>query len=250
MAMKTIFQLFLLSLSLLLCWSCQQEPIAVIEQTDNIEVYVSGEAMDQDTNAFEAFQYEIGTLFENSPFDDVDPPYIQWFSLPLEDESGPSILTGAMYDTYGNGDPIFALQFWLEGLSSDRQPTETEVLDTFEPGAALPFGKGTGKVDVWLLMPLSGPPSFPLVASRAYYLENPQGELQILSVEDYPWEPGNDNQSVRTGKLIHCTFEGEIGRYDHDKHLSLGLTNFDIVPFTTDVAVPVRGEARFFMEYK
>jgi len=248
--MKTTLYPFFLTLFLLLCWSCQQETIAEIEQADNTAVFVSGEAMDQDTNAFEAFHYEVGKLYENSPFNDIDPPTIHWFSLPLEDDSGPSILTGALYNTYGNSDPLFALQFWIEGLSSDRQPTESEVLSTFEPGTAFPFGKGAGQVDLWLLLPLSGTSSFPFVASRAYYLENPEGELQIISLEDYRWEAENDNQGVRTGKLIRCTFEGEIGRYDHDRHISLGLTDFDIVPFTTDIAIPVRGEARFFLEYE
>jgi len=249
--MKTYFRiLFLLSASSLF-WNCEKKTIFVTEQSAEPITYVSGEVKDVDTTGYKSFYFQSGDQYEYSPYTGIDRPIIAWLSLPLPDPFGSSIVTGAHYINFASSDPIFGLQFWPQSLEGDRQPTHQELESLFEEGKTFPFGKGQGKVDIWLMLPLAKPTTFPPVASRAYYLDEPTGDLTIEAIEDYQFE-SSDNSVGRivTGKLVRCTFEGEIGRYDRDQHIEQGLEGGNTVPFNTEVSVPVRGEARFFVEYE
>jgi hypothetical protein len=107
----------------------------------------------------------------------------------------------------------------------------------FSAGQVYPFGSGPGRADISFAYPRAA--HVKEERSRASYLEQPDGQLEIVKVEDYSY--GRADGPRTDGLLVHCNFEGKLGRYDW-------FYDSSTENYTTDVALEVRnGEATFFL---
>ena len=141
--------------------------------------------------------------------------------------------------------PLFGLRFWSDDLPNDRTWTALELEDFFAPGKTFDFGEGLGKVDVLLQLPLDTQDDFR--ASRSSYLPSPQGTLTVTEINDYDYPSYRFSSRQSYGKLIRCTFSGELGRYDREADQADGMINF----FLTNEVVELRnGEVLFYVEYE
>jgi hypothetical protein len=100
-------------------------------------------------------------------------------------------------------------------------------------------------VDLLLHLPIGGP--YDGRPSRPSYLANPEGALIITAIEDYNYPSRTLNGLRSYGKLIRCTFAGQLGRYDSLADQADGDPNF----FQPDEVVELQnGEAVFYVEYE
>lgn len=190
---------------------------------------------------FQTYEYILGS------YRDTDDPVYIWRDFSNWTSRGPSlcleIFNGSPYSSRG---AIFTFKFW------DAPPQEGEVLwnkaqleALFLEGRSFRFGLGQGKVDLMVEFPEpSAWANYYDERSKASYLAEPEGELRITKVEEYEYQA--PYRATVKGKLVHCTFEGLLGKYDDDARWLL-----ESEPFTTDAAISLKnGEATFFVAYR
>ncbi|MCB0635616.1 MAG: hypothetical protein KDC54_03310 [Lewinella sp.] len=218
----------------------QQEPLQPIRLQGAVDLFLQGEIREPEQGAFSPFQVTLGRFNE-------EEGHVFWNGSFSAGALGTTLIMGAYGDQYWVR-PLFGFQFWPVHIPDGREMTREEVEAFFAPGTTFAFGQGEGKVDFALRLPVGGP--FPdIEASRASFLENPGGQLTIVSLEDYTyqelWPLGKRTVS---GKLIRCTLEGQIGRYDRE------AAEVDTIPwpgFLTDEVVEIiNGECVFFVKYR
>lgn len=141
----------------------------------------------------------------------------------------------------------YLVQFWANDFPEDRQWTADEIASFFYPDKSFAFGQGEGMVDIMFLLPSRNVVDNSL--SRSSYLENPQGTLVVESVEDFNYTlyglyPGPYESY---GKLITCSFNGQVGRYDGLADQADGDPDF----YQTDEVVElIDGKVTFYLEYE
>lgn len=221
---------------LLLCCAlaCQKDEII----TSYEQIYVSPLHVRfelQDTGQTAPITY----LFEPRIIQDTDTLLYYWKELGKWDSGfSPPEQFVWIYE------PWEAMAFYLrfqpaESIQRARW-LEERVSFLFQVGRVYPFGTGPGKVDVGVVL---GEPS-PLndLTSKASFLTYQQGELLITDVVPYRYQ--NRFGDWIEGHLIHCNFEGKLGRYDEEGVQLAGQENFK-----TTVQVDIRhGKAIFFIE--
>lgn len=216
--------------------SCQstEEVIPVITSEDS-GLYASGSFL-------EAGQSEPTSFHIDMSGDAGDFSQTFWHGNVTSSELGATYILSAFPSERVTFTPRFGLQFWSSNLPADRAWTADELNDFFAPGTTFNFGRGIGKVEVSLLLPIGGP--YDLRASRPSYLANPQGTLTVTAIEDYDY-PTYRFGRHSYGKLIRCTFSGELGRYDYEADVADGMIKF----FQTDEVVEIlEGEVLFYVE--
>lgn len=234
--MNKLFQI--LCVFFLLVSACTKPEILPKESTEaRTEAFARGELREPGQPNFEPFRVDIGPAG-----DTLD--YIFWQSDVSLGELGPTLLTGAYATDLITSRPIVGFQFWSDELPDDRLWTGPELEEFFAPGTTFDFGEGPGRVDVAVLLPLSATfLDYDFLPSKPSYLADPQGTLTITGIEDIAYDPYLVVDDSRQGKLISCTFSGELGRYDGLADQADGYPGFD-----TDEVVEVRnGEAVFFV---
>ena len=143
---------------------------------------------------------------------------------------------------------LYRLQFWGNDLPVDRLLTVSEIEEFFVPGRSFAFGSGEDKVDLGILLPLRE--LYDNRLSRPVFLANPSGELSVESIEDYDYPIYNYTSQPNEhsyGKLITCSFNGQIGRYDGLADQADGDPSF----YQTDEVVElIDGKVTFYLEYE
>lgn len=142
--------------------------------------------------------------------------------------------------------PRIEFQFWPGNIGTDDIWQAEEVREFFTVGNQYMLGgKGAAYFNFSLLMPLDGSP-LDVETSKSRYLDNPSGLLTITGVEEYRFTDIGAEMVPRSGLLVRCAFEAEIGRYDLEADQADGNPNF----FRTDEVVEfTEGEAVFFVAY-
>ena len=225
-------------LFLTLLTSCQTSDdfISVLEKIDT-GIYAAGVIREEGQSEFSNFRIDVGDVAGSLS-------YIFWLGDISQGTLGTTYILGAYPSELINSRPLFGLQFWSESLPDDRSWTKLELENFFSPGNSFSFGRGFGKVELLLQIPLEGP--YFNKASRPSYLENPQGTLTIIELTDYDYETYYPVNGHSYGKLVRCTFSGQLGKYDHLADQADG----DPDVFITDEVVELRnGEALFYVEY-
>ena len=229
---------FILIFSVFL-FSCEKNndfnPTIINEKTN---VFASGELREAGQNSFAPFRIEIGKTNE-------ELEYIFWHGDFSEGELGGTLIAGAYPTELWNTTPLFGLQFWSDVLPGNRNWTSAELDTFFAPGTTFAFGQGPGKVELFLHLPIGGP--YDGKPSRPSFLASPQGSLTITAIEDYDFFINPYSNGHSYGKLIRCTFAGQLGRYNSLADQADGNPNF----FQTDEVVELQnGEAVFYVEYE
>jgi len=239
--MRTYLIIFKTALLISLCYSCQTEsdiePNLLI---NNQTGFVKGEIREPEQSSFTPFEIKIGR-YENE--DGYDAQF--WQSDVSQGESGPTLIVGTYNAFYALSTvPVFGLQFWAEELPATRVWNAEELETFFAPGTNFEFGEGFGKVDLMMNLPIDNPAG--VKASRSTFLATPQGHLTITAIEDLDYPVYGRTSERRYGKLVHCTFSGQIGRYDSLADQADGDPSF----FQTDEVVEIEnGEAVFYVNY-
>lgn len=220
-------------LLLTLLLSCEKEPRVIsYEELYVSPLYTQFEYRDTGEVDFTYQEYRLGS------FIDSDELVYEWNDWDKITSKGPAILVDITYDYRRRY--YFGLEFWADPPAEEPW-TEPHLKAMFQPGKVFPFGEGPGNVDLSVLHKAYSL-SFLDERSKSTFLENPVGQLTIERVEDYRFSPPNKDEIQ--GLLIHCTFEGSLGRYDQV------FTSWQ-EDFTTTTAIEVRnGEAAFFLAYR
>lgn len=228
---RFILFLFFIS-SFMACESSEEiEPAIII--AENIGLFASGEIREKDQVEFTPFLIDMKG-------DGNEFTQLIWYTSVALTEFGATSFISAFPSERDADTPRFGLQFWPPELS-DQLWTAASLEDFFVPGSTFSFGRGVGKVDVFLQFPIGGP--YDVEASRSSYLAAPQGSLTILSIEDYDYPTDPFSGDREYGKLVRCTFSGQLGRYDYEADMADGKNDF----FETDEVVELEnGEVLFY----
>ncbi len=208
--------------------------------TESVPGYVRGEWREASDSTFTPFQLELG----------YDPLLdLRWFmNTEFGVDAGYKTLTTGFASprVYGISGDNFALacRFWLPPMGNNNTVTPAELEDFFAVGKTFAFGSGSpDRMDFMLRLPFPSEQGSGVANSRASYLlpELQQGILTVTGLTDYtPTLPTTTN---RSGKLLHCTFSGLIGRV---RIPATGLPN----QYRTSEAVEIQnGEAVFYLAY-
>lgn len=227
------------TLFFVLSMACSKAELAEEVTGVRVELFAQGELKEPGQDDFQPFRVEVGRTPDSLQ-------YIFWQSgVSLGALSLPTLITGAYLDQRPSKWPLVGFQFWSEELPADRLWTGSELETFFAPGTTFAFGEGPGRVDLAVLLPLSPTDDgYDWQPSKSSFLDAPEGTMTITSVEDFEYYMLEDSSILRQGKLLHCTFGGEIGRYDLEADLDDGISGF-----STDEVVEVRdGEAVFFLK--
>lgn len=155
------------------------------------------------------------------------------------------IIAGAQFNIIGE---LYRLQFWAPDFPVDRLWNPSEIEQFFALGRTFTFGSGVGKVDIGIALPRREP--FDVELSRPTYLAAPEGELIVENIEDYDYPVYSIFFQLNQrsyGKLVECSFSGQIGRYDGLADQADGDPSF----YQTDEVVELsNGKVIFYLEYE
>ncbi len=229
---------YLLFFAVLWFTACQKSE-EYVPQITKVEpqVVMRGEIKEPGQSDFVSFELVTGA--QNN-----DLAFWFWQGNVSNSELGGDTYIGGTYGI-GHSRPFWGVQFWTAVSSGDNRWSEAQIESFFQPGKHFPFGKGNGKVDLLLRLPFGGP--YDPETSRPSHLANPEGMLTVIAIEpfDYPLNTNGNKHSY--GKLVHCTFSGQLGRYDSLADQADGDPSF----FQTDEVVELRnGELVFYISYK
>lgn len=203
---------------------------------EKIDIGITGEIREPEQSTFSPFSVSLGWFNESEGF-------VFWQGDISEGELGTTLIMGAYGDLSLR--PMFGFQFWSADLPSDRDWTKEEVEILFAPGTSFPFGEGPGKVDFSLRLPIGGPFA-ELEPSKSSFLAAPEGTLIVIDTEDYNFTDHSGIPVINVkGKLIRCTIEGQVGRYDKFDDQADGMPWFE----TNEVVEIANGEVVFYVEY-
>ncbi|MCB0561211.1 MAG: hypothetical protein H6573_07560 [Lewinellaceae bacterium] len=236
--MKRITFIMLTTLSCLVLFGCEKEKLEVATEAPPEPLFATAQAYGQAMDSLRYFHFEAGKTVATAP--GVQPVAI-WQDEIIETELGPAVFTGALSREYA-GDPLFGLEFWPVGLNPEQGLSQKEIEDYFQPGREFEIGRGPGKADLLVRLPVEG--GVMEKASRASFLELPHGHLNITQIEDYQYEisPGE----VVQGKRISCDFFTLVGHYGVRAAIDNGAQGLD----WNDLHVVIKyGEAAFFIAY-
>lgn len=241
---KLIINLFLF-FTVFFISSCEQGEIAtIILEEEQVDIFLKGQISEPEDSDFSDFSISLGLINETDG-------YLFWQNAVTErpfqkypfDGYHTTLIMGAYPSDDGTSQAYFGFQFWPEEAIPNQSMTKAQLEDFFAPGNSFTFGEGEGQVDVALRLPIGGPYA-ELRVSKSSFLDAPQGNLTIIEMEDYTYTE-RITETI-TGKLIRCTIEGQIGRYDISVDTSDGMPWFE-----TDEVVEVSNtECVFFVEYK
>lgn len=217
--------------------ACQpQENVLSVVKVEDLGLFASGEIGAAGQANFSPFRIEMEENEEN---------YTQlfWDSRPAQSIYDATYYVSLFPSDRKTSSWRFALQFFSDDLRLGNFTWSAADLEAFfPPGKTFGFGFGNNKVNVSLLLPHGGP-TYDLRASRSTFLNEPEGELTIMSIEDFSYPLSSTDE--RHGKLIRCTFSGQIGRYDAAADPTNGTGYFQ-----TDEVMEIRnGEVLFWAAY-
>jgi len=229
-----------LSLSLIFFCCADPEPILLIEQVNSEQFYLTGSLNGATING-DNFHFENG-------YDSLNRFHYLHDNVLMGD-LGPTLITGM---AIGNNleidgeftiSEIIRLQFWLSELPSQENVSNNQLEELFPIGNVIPFGQGLGHVTIGYRFLHDRTDGVPSMSS---YLQNPNGELEILDVRDYTYEAGQSasNRTIR-GKIVFCRFDGDIGIYDRELDFA---QDGRFGNFVTTERANINGEFRFFVE--
>lgn len=232
-------RIYLLILIVGLGMGCQRsEEVSFTISTEGLDIYVAGELKEPDQAEFTDFRIDF--ISENDVLGQTF-----WGSSISTGELGSTIILGNYASEAIPSRPIFGLQFWSDTLEDKEYWTSEELEDFFAPGKSFNFGQGVNHVELKILFPI-GSENFDAKASRPSYLMSPQGSLTITSLEDFNYPILRNNLDRSYGKLVKCTFSGQLGRYNLEADQADGDPSF----FVTDEIIELRNcEALFYVEY-
>jgi hypothetical protein len=219
---------FLISVS----FSCEKEPRLITHEELYISpLYTQFEYRDTGEVDFTYQEYRLGSFL------DSDEPAYRWDDWDKITSKGPAILVDVMLGFRQKH--YFGLEFWADPPAEEPW-TEAHLKAMFQPGKVFAFGEGPGKVDLSILN--QDYDFFSDERSKSTYLTSPTGQLEITKVEDYSYRVLNSDEVQ--GLLVHCTFEGLLGRFDQ-------VFSYWQEDFTTSTELEVQnGEAAFFLAYR
>ncbi len=231
------YLLFALTLSVFACEKTEQPKPAttVIEP----QVFIRGEIREPEQSDFVPFDITVGKKDEPLRF-------LFWGGYVSESELGGEVYIGGAYSSNVTGRPYWGLQLWQDVPSEKGVWTQEQIESIFEPGTVFPFGKGAGKVDLLLRVPLDSVYNSNN-CSRPSYLADPEGALEVIGLEPLDYELFTIGNNHSYGMLVHCVFSGQLGRHDYIADGADGNPNF----YQTDDVVELRnGELTFYIEYR
>ncbi|WP_282777004.1 hypothetical protein [Phaeodactylibacter xiamenensis] len=232
--MRSLLYTTSLILSLAMAWSCQQEPELIIHESSYIPpLYTQLEYRDTGQIDYSAQEFRLSLPFIGDTYN------YGWYDGPVTTAEGPAMQINIAHDTNWFVTYLFGFRFWADS-EEESLWTAGHLKNMFEPGRVFLFGQGPGRVD--LSFAHEGRITHVDQRSRASYLEEPEGQLQIVSTEDYSYL--HPIEGHIEGLLVHCTFEGKLGLYDP------ALTPVT-EHFKTDAALTLKnGTAAFLVTYE
>lgn len=232
--MKNLFHFSLVFVIVALASGCEKEPPLIsYEEVYVSPVYTQFEFRDTSRVDFVLQEYRLGSYLED------ETPRYSWDTWDKVTSRGPAILVDIMQQGPWSTATLFGMEFWAQP-AVEKPWTAAHLKNMFEPGRVFLFGKGAGRVDVSFAH--EGRITHVDQRSRASYLEEPEGQLQIVSTEDYSYLHPIEGQVE--GLLVHCSFEGKLGLYDP------ALTPVT-EHFKTDAALTLKnGTAAFLVAYE
>ncbi|WP_156825779.1 hypothetical protein [Lewinella cohaerens] len=227
--------------------ACEQGELSpVILEDEKVDVFLKGEIREPGESTFSSFLISLDYISEANG-------YLFWqqgvTERPFSRDPFGTFFTTLIMSAYasdeGARDAYYGFQFWPEEATPNQPMTKALVEEFFALGNNFSFGEGAGKVDVSLRLPIGGPYE-ELQVSKSSFLNTPIGQLTIIEMEDYSYtEKKSVTEEIITGKLIRCTLEGQIGRYDRSVDSSDGMPWFE----TDEVVEIANAECVFFVEY-
>lgn len=232
--MKNLFHFSLVFVIVALASGCEKEPPLIsYEEVYVSPVYTQFEFRDTSRIDFVLQEYRLGSYLED------ETPRYSWDTWDKVTSRGPAILVDIMQHGPWSTTTLFGMEFWAQP-AVEKPWTEAHLREMFASGKVFPFGEGPGKVDV--SFQVNEPFVFSDERSKASYLKEPVGQLEITRSENYSYTP--PNRATVYGLLLHCKFTGELGQYD------FRYTPWDD-GFSTEVSVEIKnGEATFFVAYQ
>lgn len=202
------YYLALLILSSILLSNCQkQDEFTPLFSSLNSDIYVEVKVQENSSNEAEVVRYTVEKTTSTNG-------YRNWSSNVYTDDYGNTLIGGFYDDRSYHEIPAteFGVQFWSDEYPADTRYWSKEQLEElFAPGTTFEFGKGPDKVGMYLRLPSKTPYEF--IQANSFSLASPEGSLTINAIEDYQhatYYHGNSSGYVY-GKLIHCTFSGQLG---------------------------------------
>lgn len=139
---------------------------------------------------------------------------------------------------------IIRLQFWSDQFPNRGYPNDTTVNSLFAEGTTYQFGRGQGFVNIGYMLPGRN-----IVdrLSMANHLNDPLGELVIVSLEPYQYASSflADFSYTIRGYKVTCQFSGEIGVFDAEAFFA---DQADFLTYRATERAVIRGEFEFFIE--
>lgn len=220
------------------CGPSEDITLNIIKQEDT-GLYVAGEIREAGQSECSDFRINF-----DGETDLLDKTF--WHGTVSAGELSATYILGNYATETTGTKPLFGLQFWSDNLPANRPWTDDELANFFAPGTTFSFGRGPGHVEVLLKLPVGGGP-YDFEASRPSYLADPQGTLTITELEDYDYPTFSTISERSYGKLVRCTFSGQLGRYNLEADQADGNPSV----FLTDEIVELRNcELLFYVEYE